>query len=94
MDNNASDRELLELVLAQVSKLTTDMDGVKSEIKGIKSEIKGIKSEVKEIKSEVGEVKKTVVKIEHEHGDINRTAINWTESKQKYQNTRKLYCGV
>jgi hypothetical protein len=62
LSNNASDRELLELVLAQVSKLTTDMDGVKSGIKGIKSEMS-------EMKSEISDVKKTVVKIEHEHGE-------------------------
>ncbi|MDI3481067.1 MAG: hypothetical protein PWQ97_722 [Tepidanaerobacteraceae bacterium] len=33
--NNASDRKLLELVVAQVSKLTIDMDEMKSDVEKI-----------------------------------------------------------
>jgi len=94
-NNNASDRELLELVLAQVSKLTIDVGGMKSEMR---ERFNQVDESFNQIEQRIDKIEKTVVKIEHEHGeklvDINRTAINWTESKQKYQNTRKLYCGV
>ena len=66
---NASDRDLLELVVAQVSKLSTDMSGIKSDMAGMKTEITGIKSEMTGMKSEIGDIKKTVLRIEHDHGE-------------------------
>ena len=47
---NASDRKLLELVVAQISELSTDMAGIKTEMKsdmaGMKTEMTGMKTEI------------------------------------------------
>lgn len=42
---NASDRELLELIAAQVGKLTMDMDEIKSEAKDVKKTVLKIENE-------------------------------------------------
>lgn len=65
-NNNASDRELLELVLAQVSKLTIDMDGMKSEMR---ERFNQVDERFNQIEQRIDKVEKTVVKIEHEHGE-------------------------
>lgn len=52
---NASDRKLLELVVAQISELSTDMAGMKTEMTGMKTEI--------------AEIRKTVLRTEHDHGE-------------------------
>lgn len=62
MSNNASDRELLEIIVAQVSKLNTDMSGVKSKILEMDSKMSKMDFEIKD-------VKKTVLKIEQNHGE-------------------------
>lgn len=76
MGFNGTDRELLELILNQVTELTMDMSGVKGDMSGLKREVSGLKSEVSGLKSEMSEVKgrlsgveKTVLRIEHDHGD-------------------------
>lgn len=65
-NNNASDRELLELVLAQVSKLTIDIDGMKSEMR---ERFNQVDERFNQIEQRIDKVEKTVVKIEHEHGE-------------------------
>ncbi|WP_222927495.1 hypothetical protein [Biomaibacter acetigenes] len=66
MSNNASDRELLELVLAQVSKLTMDMDGMKSEMR---ERFNQVDERFNQIEQRIDKIEKTVIKIEHEHGE-------------------------
>lgn len=65
MGIEGTDRELLELILKQVTELTMDMSGVKTEISGMKTEI----SEISELKTDVKDLKKTVHSIEHDHGE-------------------------
>ena len=77
-----TDRELLELIAAQVGNLTnrmdnltnqagtltTDMKGVKGELTEVKGEVKEVKGEIKEVKGELKKVKERVIKIEDDHG--------------------------
>ena len=77
-----TDRELLELVAAQVGNLTNnvqdlqnEMQEVKGGIKGLKGEVQGLKTEmqdvkggIKGLKGEVADIKKRVIHIENDHG--------------------------
>ena len=44
-----TDRELLELIAAQVGKLTTDVDGFKNDLADVKNYLTDVKSDIKKI---------------------------------------------
>jgi DNA anti-recombination protein RmuC len=55
--NNASDRELLELVVAQVSKLTMEVSGIKSDMTGMKTDMTGMKTDMTGMKTDISGMK-------------------------------------
>ena len=56
-----TDRELLELVAAQVGNLTNNVQDLQNEMQEVKGGIKGLKGEV-------ADIKKRVIHIENDHG--------------------------
>jgi len=56
-----TDRELLELIAAQVGKLTSKADNIEIELNDVKTKVSGLTSEVNDIK-------KIMLKIENDHG--------------------------
>ena len=44
-----TDRELLELIAAQVSKLTIDVDGFRNDLTDVKNDMTDVKSDIKKI---------------------------------------------
>lgn len=65
-----TDRELLELIAAQVGNLTTQVDGLSKDVSEIKSILPTLatKQELSELKNEVSSIKSIVVRIENDHG--------------------------
>ncbi len=63
-----TDRELLELIAAQVGSLTTKVDRVDNRLTKVESELTEVKGELTEVKADVRFTKETVVKIENDHG--------------------------
>lgn len=62
--------DLLELIAAQVGKLTTQVDGLSKDVSEIKSILPTLatKQELSELKNEVSSIKSIVVRIENDHG--------------------------
>ncbi len=89
--NNASDRELLELVVAQVSKLTMEVSGMKSDMIGMKSDMIGLRTDMQkgfnQVNERIDKVEKTVLKIEQEHGEKLSALFDGYK-----QNSEKLEC--
>ena len=63
-----TDRELLELIAAQVGSLTTQVDKVDNRLTNVENRMTRVETDLTEVKADVRFTKETVVKIEHEHG--------------------------
>jgi hypothetical protein len=46
-----TDRELLELVVDQVGKITIGLEDVKTDVNGLKDDVNGLKDEMQEVKN-------------------------------------------
>lgn len=62
------DRELLELIAAQVGKLMSSMDNLTKDVSGLKEGQNKIENELASVKNEVSNVKSIALNIEQEHG--------------------------
>lgn len=65
----STDRELLEVIAAQVGNLTTDVTGMKQDISGMKLDISGMKLDIVGLKDRITHLDKITLKIEQEHGN-------------------------
>ena len=63
-----TDRELLEIIASQVSKLTNVVDEIKATM--------ATKDKFTEIKSEVNSIKAIVIKVENDHGQKLRALLD------------------
>lgn len=69
-----TDRDLLELIAAQVGKLTTQVDSLTTQVGRLTKDVSEIKAtmatkdELAEVKTEVNSIRATVVRIENDHG--------------------------
>ena len=66
MSNNSTDRELLELVVAHMSKLSTEVSGVKSEMQKGFNQVDG---KFDQVNQRIDQLGKTVLNIEQNHGE-------------------------
>ncbi len=64
-----TDRELLELIAAQVSKLTT-------QVEGLTTQVEGLATQVDILTKDMAGVKDIVIKIENDHGQKLGALLN------------------
>ena len=55
-----TDREILELLLKEITDMKTDMSDIKTEIFDIKTEISDMKTEISDMKTEMSDMKKDI----------------------------------
>jgi uncharacterized protein YoxC len=85
-----TDRELLELIAAQVSKLTTQVEGLTTQVEGLTTQVEGLTTQVEGLATQVeglatqvdiltkdmAGVKDIVIKIENDHGQKLGALLN------------------
>ena len=78
-----TDRELLELIAAQVSKLTTQVEGLTTQVEGLTTQVEGLTTHVEGLATQVdiltkdmAGVKDIVIKIENDHGQKLGALLN------------------
>lgn len=89
MDNNKFQElvlkrfELLDLIAAQVSKLTTQVDGLTTQVDGLTTRLDGLTTRVDgltkdmaDVKADLQFTKETVIKIENDHGQKLGALLN------------------
>ncbi len=69
-----TDRELLELIAAQVGGLTTKVDGLTTKVGGLTTKVDGLTATVEVLQQDVTSVKKNVVVLENKM-DLNHKAL-------------------
>ena len=55
-----TDREILELLLKEITDMKTDMSDIKTEISDMKTEISDMKTEISDMKTEMSDMKKDI----------------------------------
>lgn len=58
-----TDRELLELIAAQVSKLTIDVDGFRNDLTDVKNDMIDVRNDLTNVKNDLTDVKSDIKKI-------------------------------
>ena len=58
-----TDRELLELIAAQVGKLTIDVDGFRNDFTDVKNDMTDVRNDLTNVKNDLTDVKSDIKKI-------------------------------
>ena len=79
-----TDRELLELLVKEVSSVKEDVSGLKEDISSVKQDVSELKEEQKEMNSDIKDLKTTTEAIKNRIEDLDsRNANTHVEIKAK-----------
>ena len=85
-----TERELLELIAAQVGTLTKDVTEIKKDLAGVKTDLDEVKTDLDEVKTDLDEVKIRVIRIENDHGlKLNALFDGYKQNAEKLDRIEK-----